>query len=386
MFSHRTQWNLAPNRFTEAQMKARESGGRILDLTISNPTQAGFTFDHATILGALNRAESLQYDPEPKGLLVARGAVADYYRERGEPVDPDSVILTTSTSEGYSYLFRLLCNPGDEVLVPKPSYPLFDFLADLDDVNLTPYLLLYDHGWHVDLPSLQNAVTKRTRAVVVVHPNNPTGSYASAAERQVLNEFCAKHNLALIVDEVFLDYSHDSQRQQSFAGNLEALTFVLSGLSKISGLPQMKLAWIAVSGSDAESALARLEVIADTYLSVNAPMQHAAKTLLEQRRGLQPMLRQRVGENLAELDRQLAAQKACSRLEVEGGWCATVRVPAIQSDEDLAIDLLHETGILVHPGHFYDFPREGYWVVSLITPVQDFREGVRRLLERCSSR
>ena len=243
MFSHRTQWNLAPNRFTEAQMKARESGGRILDLTISNPTQAGFTFDRATILGALNRAESLQYDPEPKGLLVARGAVADYYRERGEPVDPDSVILTTSTSEGYSYLFRLLCNPCDEVLVPKPSYPLFDFLADLDDVNLTPYLLLYDHGWHVDLPSLQNAVTKRTRAVVVVHPNNPTGSYASAAERQVLNEFCAKHNLALIVDEVFLDYSHDSQRQQSFAGNLEALTFVLSGLSKISGLPQMKLAW-----------------------------------------------------------------------------------------------------------------------------------------------
>jgi len=386
MFSHRTQWNLAPNRFTEAQMKARESGGRILDLTISNPTQAGFTFDRATILGALNRAESLQYDPEPKGLLVARGAVADYYRERGEPVDPDSVILTTSTSEGYSYLFRLLCNPGDEVLVPKPSYPLFDFLADLDDVNLTPYLLLYDHGWHVDLPSLQNAVTKRTRAVVVVHPNNPTGSYASAAERQVLNEFCAKHNLALIVDEVFLDYSHDSQRQQSFAGNLEALTFVLSGLSKISGLPQMKLAWIAVSGRDAESALARLEVIADTYLSVNAPMQHAAKTLLEQRRGLQPMLLQRVGENLTELDRQLVTQKACSRLELEGGWCATFRVPAIQSDEDLAIDLLRDTGILVHPGHFYDFPREGYLVMSLITPVQDFREGVRRLLERCSSR
>jgi alanine-synthesizing transaminase len=239
MFSDRTGWNLAPNRFAEAQKATRESGARIIDLTISNPTHAGFTFDQAAILGALNRPESLQYDPQPNGLLVAREAVAEYYRERGEPVDPESLILTTSTSEGYSYLFRLLCNSGDEILVPKPSYPLFDFLADLDDVKLTPYLLLHDQGWHIDLPSLRMAVTERTRAVVVVHPNNPTGSYASTAEREALNRFCAENDLALIVDEVFLDYSHDGQGRQSFAGNREVLTFVLSGLSKISGLPQM---------------------------------------------------------------------------------------------------------------------------------------------------
>jgi alanine-synthesizing transaminase len=200
MFSHRTEWNLAPNRLTEAQIEARQSGAKILDLTISNPTLAEFTLDQATILGALNRPESLQYDPQPKGLLVARDVVADYYRERDEPVDPESLILTTSTSEGYSYLFRLLCNPGDEVLVPKPSYPLLDFLADLDDVKLTPYLLLYDHGWHIDLPSLEKAVTERTRALVLVHPNNPTGSYASIAEREALNKVCAEHNIALIVD------------------------------------------------------------------------------------------------------------------------------------------------------------------------------------------
>ena len=386
MFSHRTEWNLASNRFTEAQNEARQSGAKLLDLTISNPTHAGFTCDQATILGALNRPESLQYDPQPKGLLVAREAVAEYYRERGESVDPESLILTTSTSEGYSYLFRLLCNPGDEVLVPKPSYPLFDFLADLDDVKLTPYLLLYDHGWHVDLPCLRNAVTERSRAIVVVDPNNPTGSYASAAEREALNKFCAEHNLALIVDEVFLDYSHDGQRRPSFAGNREALTFVLSGLSKISGLPQMKLAWIAASGQDAEPALARLEVIADTYLSVNAPIQHAANPLLEQRKTLQTMLLQRVWENLNELDTQLAAQKACSRLDVQGGWCVIIRVPVVQSDEDLAIDLLRDARVLVHPGHFYDFPREGYLVVSLITPVDNFREGVQRLLALCNSR
>jgi alanine-synthesizing transaminase len=381
MFSRRTGWKLAANRLTEAQAELRRAGGKILDLTVSNPTHAGFAYDEAAILGALNHSASLEYDPQPKGLAVARAAAAEYYRERGEEVDAESLVLTTSTSEGYSFLFRLLCDGGDEVLVPKPSYPLFEFLAELDDVKSVPYLLLYDHGWHIDLPSLRKAVTERTRAVVVVHPNNPTGSYASAAEREALNAFCTEHGLALIVDEVFLDYSHDGVRRASFVGNRGALTFTLSGLSKISGLPQMKLAWVAASGERASEALDRLEVIADTYLSVNAPMQHAAAGLLAQRKTLQPMLLDRVRVNLAELDRQLAGQKACSRLAVDGGWCAVLRVPAVQSDEELAITLLRKGGVLVHPGHFYDFPRDGYLVVSLLTPMGDFCEGVARVIQ-----
>ncbi|HEX4489460.1 MAG TPA: pyridoxal phosphate-dependent aminotransferase [Terriglobales bacterium] len=378
MFSARTGWKLTPNRFTQAQEEVRRSGAKILDLTISNPTHAAFDYDHDGILASLNSPASLEYDPQPNGILSARVAVAAYYDGL---VEPESLVLTTSTSEGYSFLFRLLCNPGDEVLVPEPSYPLFDFLADLDDVKLAPYLLLYDHGWHIDLPSLRKAVGPRTRAVVVVHPNNPTGSYASAAEREALNAFCAEHGLALIVDEVFLDYAHDGKKRQSFATNRGVMTFTLSGLSKISGLPQMKLAWIAASGPNHQAARSRLEVIADTYLSVNAPMQHAAPSLLDQRKQLQPQLLKRVNTNLAELDRQLSQQKTCSRLDVEGGWCATIRVPAVQSDEDLAIRLLKEASVLVHPGHFYDFPRDGYLVVSLITPVEDFRDGIKHVLK-----
>jgi len=292
-------------------------------------------------------------------------------------------VLTTSTSEGYSYVFRLLCNPGDEVLVPKPSYPLFEFLADLEDVNLIPYILVYDHGWQVDFHSLHQAVNARTRAVVVVHPNNPTGSYVSAHERELLNSFCQEHGLALIADEVFLDYPHDGVRRTSFAMNQDALMFTLSGLSKISGLPQMKLAWVVTSGPEnaVAAAMERLEVIADTYLSMNAPIQLATPVLLEQRKNIQPFLLDRVRANLAELDRQLAKPKASQRLVLEGGWYAVLRVPVTQSDEDLAIDALRQASVLVHPGHFYDFPSDGYLIVSLLTPPAEFREGIERLLE-----
>jgi aspartate/methionine/tyrosine aminotransferase len=315
-------------------------------------------------------------------LLSAREAVAEYYHERGEHVDTERVVLTTSTSEGYSHVFRLLANPGDEVLVPKPSYPLFDFLAELQDVKLVGYPLLYDHGWQIDWPSLESAVTAKTRAVVIVHPNNPTGSYVSAAEWKRLNELCRERGLALVVDEVFLDCAHDGSRRQSFVTNNAALTFTLSGISKISALPQMKLAWIAVSGppADVHAAMQRLEVIADTYLSLNAPVQLAAGTLLEQRKKIQPQLMQRALANLAELDRQLAGQKSSVRLQVEGGWYAVLRVPATQSDEDLAIALLRDTGTMVHPGHFYDFPCDGYQVTSLIAREEDFREGISRVL------
>ena len=384
MFSRRTDWKLTPNRLTEAQREVEAEGQEVLDLTVSNPARAGLHYDAEAILNSLTNPKAMDYDPQPKGLRSARAAVADYYHEQhGEPAfDPEALVLTTSTSEGYSFVFRLLCNPGDEVLVPKPSYPLFEFLADLQDVNLAPYPLIYDHGWQIDFPSLSQAVNSRTRAVVVVHPNNPTGSYVSANERAQLNSFCREHGLALIVDEVFLDYAHDGVPRASFVVNPDVLTFTLSGLSKISGLPQMKLAWLAIGGPGpaVNAAMERLEVIADTYLSLNAPIQLAAAALLGQRRNVQPLLLDRLRANLAELDRQLAQQKTCQRLQVEGGWYGVLRVPVIQSDEDLAIDLLRQASVLVHPGHFYDFPSDGYLILSLLSRPTEFREGAKRIL------
>src|SRR6202166_491317 len=375
MFSHRTDWKLTPNRFTQVQRELQAAGREVLDLTISNPTRAELHYDSDAILQALVDPQAMDYDPQPKGLRSAREAVAAYYRQQHDDIDPDAIVLTTSTSEGYSYIFRLLCNVDDEFLVPKPSYPLFEFLADLQDVKLVPYPLLYDHGWQIDFPSLYKAVNHRTRAVVVVHPNNPTGSFVIDEERRALNQFCLEYNLALIVDEVFLDYTHDGKLRPTFATNGDVLTFTLSGLSKISGLPQMKLAWIVSSGPDEHvaAALARVEVIADTYLSMNAPIQLAALVLLQERHSIQPQLMERVHTNLRELDRGLAQQQTCRRLEVEGGWYAVLRVPATQADEDLAIEILRKLSVLVHPGHFYDFPSDGYLIVSLITPPENFR-------------
>ncbi|HZP16878.1 MAG TPA: pyridoxal phosphate-dependent aminotransferase [Terriglobales bacterium] len=382
MFARRTQWSLTPNRLTEAVLEAQRGGRKIVDLTLSNPARAGIAYDQQAILDALHDPRALDYDPQPKGMLCAREAVAQYYEGRGESVPPERLVLTASTSEGYSFVFRLLADPGDEVLVPKPSYPLFDFLAGLQDVRLVPYPLLYDHGWQIDLHSLGDAITARTRAIVLVHPNNPTGSYVNDGERSRLNELCARHGLALIVDEVFLDYPHDQRSRQTFAANSEALTFTLSGLSKISALPQMKLAWIAVGGSGEQEreALARLEIIADTFLSLGAPVQLAASVLLRQRTTIQPQLLWRISRNLRELDRQLAQQPCCSRLVMEGGWYAVLRVPVTQPDEDLAIKLLRQHGVLVHPGHFYDFPADGHLVVSLIAEERVFSQGISSLI------
>jgi alanine-synthesizing transaminase len=383
MFSSRTNWHRSINDLTRVLREVRASGAEIHDLTVSNPTEAGIRPDPETLLGALANPDSLHYDPQPRGLLEARNAVCHYYRESHRVFDlnPEQLILTTSTSEAYSYVFRLLCNPADEILVPKPSYPLFEFLADLADVKLVPYPLIYDHGWQIDFDSLYKATGPRSRAVIVVHPNNPTGSYASEPEKGALNNLCGDYGMALIVDEVFLDYAHDGQERPSFAANNEALTFTLSGISKISALPQMKLAWVATTGpkETVAEAGARLEVIADTYLSMNAPIQLAAPIFLEQRKALQPIVLDRLRTNLGELDRQLSAHPSCERLQTEGGWYVVLRVPAVGSDEDLAIRLVRHAQVSVHPGHFYDFAAEGYLVLSLITEPQIFREGVERL-------
>jgi len=384
MFSRRTNWPLASNAFTRAVNEVRAFGQPLFDLTVSNPTEAGVQLDAHVVLGALANPQAMRYEPQPRGLLEARKAVGQYYRESHDisDLDPQRLVLTTSTSEAYSYVFGLLCNPGDEILVPKPSYPLFEFLADLSDVKLVPYPLIYDHGWQVDLDFLYKAATALTRAVILVHPNNPTGSYVSTEERSALNSFCSNHDLSLIVDEVFLDYAHDGAPRPSFVSNAGALTFTLSGLSKISALPQMKLAWVVTSGRAelVAQAGARLEIIADTFLSMNAPVQLAAAALLDQRKRVQPVLLDRVRLNLCELDQQLAAAPSCTRLDEEGGWYAVVRVPAVQSDENFAIDLLRSEAVVVHPGHFYDFPKDGYLVLSLITEPDVFREGISRLL------
>lgn len=390
MFSRRTNWNLQPNRLSEALERRRSSGRELLDLTASNPTQCGFEYDRESILAALGNAAAFSYDPQPKGLLAAREAVAAYYAVRCTHVSPDDIILTTGTSEAYSFAFRALCDPGDEILVPAPSYPLFDFLAEISDVKLTRYALVYDHGWQTDFHALERAIGPRTRGVIVVHPNNPTGHFCKPAEARQLGEICADRALGLIADEVFWDFAHASEPQplpapgwpHSFAASSAALTFTMNGLSKVSGLPQMKVAWLVASGPDElkRAALARLEVIADTYLSMNAPLQWALPALLDQWHGFERQVLARIRANLGVLDRGVAAHPSCDRLKLEAGWYAVLRVPATRSDEDLAIELLESAGVYVHPGHFYDFADQGYLVVSLIGPADVFAKGIRRLL------
>jgi aspartate/methionine/tyrosine aminotransferase len=382
MFASRTAWQLAPNRLSRALERLKAGGKGIVDLTASNPTILGFQYDRATIASSLTQPAILQYSPQPRGLQCAREAVVAYYRERGEQTpSPEQIVLTSSTSEAYSFVFRLLCDPGDELLVPVPSYPLFEFITTLNDVRSVPYHLFYDHGWHVDLHDLEGRITKRTRAIVVVHPNNPTGSYISDVAGQQLNELCSRYRLALISDEVFLDYQLDDAKKQSFVCNGEALTFTLSGISKICALPQMKLAWIVVGGPGemVTDALSRLEIIADTYLSVSTPVQLALPTLLATRMNIQRQLFERIHANVAELDALIAARGAFTRLHLEGGWSAVLRVPVTQCDEELALTLLEKHSVLVYPGHFFDFPPEGYLVVSLIVPPEIFASGVRKL-------
>jgi alanine-synthesizing transaminase len=383
MFSERTDWNRRENLLTVALEKLRYGGRTVLDLTRSNPTECRFAYNKRGIRQALTGGEMLRYRPDERGMVAAREAVAAYYQtEHRAAVGAGDLLLTCGTSEAYSFLFRLLCNVGDEVLIPAPGYPLFDFLADLSDVQLVRVPLLYDHGWQIDFMALAAAATERTRAVIVVNPNNPTGHYVSSAEQAELEKFCHQRGIALIVDEVFLDFSLRKEPAGSFVNSEQAPTFTLSGLSKICGLPQMKLAWIAVSGPEAakREALERLEVIADAYLSVGTPVQTAAPALLEMRGSFQEQVMKRVRKNLGELDRQLAQQTVCARLECEGGWTAVLRVPAVESDEELAIALLKDKNVLVHPGHFYDFARPGYIVVSLIVPEPEFAEGIERVL------
>jgi alanine-synthesizing transaminase len=382
LFSSRSSVDLAPNALALALARARAEGRRVLDLTESNPTRAGIPYARDAILAALASPSSLVYEPAPFGLDTTRDAVARDLFPQGCRVDAGRVVLTASTSEAYSFLFKLLCDPGDEVLVPVPSYPLFEHLARLEHVHAVPYRLAYDGSWHVDLDSARAATTARTRAVIAVSPNNPTGSYLKLAELSAL----AALGLPIVSDEVFAGYPlrADPTRARSALDATGApLVFALGGLSKLAALPQMKLAWIVLGGDDAlvAAALARLEVIADSFLSVGTPVQHAAKALLASRDAAESAIRDRTRANLVAV-RERAAGSATSVLDVEGGWYATLRVPRTRSEQQWALDLLEQDGVHIHPGHFFDFESEAYLVVSLLTPPDALLEGIEKIVAR----
>ena len=387
MFSKRFKWSLESNRFARVIEAKKKSGARILDLTESNPTRAGFDYPVEEILGALAQTPAMLYEPAPRGLLLAREAVAGYYAERGFNVDPERIHLTASTSEAYSYLFKLLADQGQSVLVPQPSYPLFEFLAALEGVELHPYELSYAHpaGWRIDFDSVEKAIDANTRAIILVSPNNPTGSFVKLGEVERLNAICARHNLALIADEVFGDYGFrdDESRAGSLVSNNSVLTFVMSGFSKILALPQMKLGWIVTNGPAdlRDEAVERLDFIADTFLSVGAPVQHAAPSWLRLRRELQNQILDRARGNLNWLG-NVTEGAPLRLLNVEGGWCATLELPRYFTEEEWALALLEKDDVLAHPGYFYDFPREAFLVLSLLPRAEIFREAVNRILAR----
>ncbi len=382
MFSRRTFRELETNALTRALETARARRGDVLDLTVSNPTRATIPYDASTILGALSDPQTLTYTPEPLGMASARCAIATELGSHGIVIDPSNILLTASTSEAYAFLLKLLCDPGDEVLVPAPSYPLFDLLAAFESVRLVPYRLAYDGGWHVDLDSVRRAVTPSTRAVFIVSPNNPTGSYLKKDELAALADL----GLPLVSDEVFADYPLDapSTRVATALEQDQTLVFALGGLSKIAALPQMKLAWTCVGGPETlvRPALERLELLGDSFLSAGTPVQVALPALLASRNLAADAIRARIRSNLATARATIGPDSAATVLNVEGGWYATLRVPEIKHDEAWAIELVSEDGVYVHPGHFFGFEGGAYLVLSLLTPEAAFGEGVRRIAHR----
>ena len=386
MFSSRLPADRVPNRLTRAITEARATGRTLIDLTVSNPTRAGFDYP-ASLLQSLSAPQSLRYEPEPFGSAHARAAVAADYARKGLAVDPDHIVLTASTSEAYSLLFKLLCNPGDAVLVPVPSYPLFNHLTQLDAVRAHPYRLEYHGRWMLHVEELERARSEHDRAVLAVSPNNPTGSVLSEDELRDVDAWCAAADLALIVDEVFADYPLPDGRINTWGRRHDALTFRLGGLSKAVGLPQLKLGWIVIQGPVdlVNASLDRLELICDTYLSVGTPVQLAADALLESGRKIRDQIQARTSSNYAALRQLAAARPAIAVLHADGGWSAVLRVPSTRSEEDLVLDLLEHDGVLAHPGYFFDFPHEAFVVVSLLPQPRQFADGIETVLERVSA-
>lgn len=392
MFSERTHWHRQPNRLANLLDERKASGRQIFDLTESNPTACGFSF--GDILSPLTNPKILEYHPDSCGMLSARQAIVKYYADQSADIDPDNIFLTSSTSEAYSLIFKLVCNAGDSIAVPVPSYPLFEYLSQINDVALTPYRLQYDHGWRIDLDSLKRSLGPETRAIVLVHPHNPTGMFL---KRQEFNEVAAiarERSLPLIVDEVFIDYAFeaDCERMPTTVGSGEALTYTLNGISKMIGLPQMKLGWIALSGTATLVAEARerLEILCDTFLSVNTPVQLALPHYLTLRGAVQHQILTRVQSNLSLLTKLLndhdpGNKPPCSLLIPEGGWYAIIRVPRTKSDEAWAVEMLERVGVYVFPGYYFDLEEEGFLLVSLLPEEALFKSGCEKLIGVLSS-
>lgn len=384
MFSSRIKWDLSANRLAGLLEAKRAAGRSVLDLTEANPTRAGLLTTGHELLESFTRPEILTYDPQPRGLQPAREAVRDYYAERGPTTPADNIHLTASSSEGYSWLFKLLADHGQAVLVPQPSYPLFEFLATLEGVRLIPYQLRYYHhlGWRIDFDSIEEVMERDVRAIILVSPNNPTGSFIKHDELAKLNRLCLDRGVALIVDEVFSDYTidDDPRRVASMVGNEPTLTFVLSGLSKVLALPQMKLGWIVTSGPRdlVSDAIERLDLIADTFLSVGAPVQHALPNWFTHRTRLQSGILDRVRTNLEFLANHPNLEPN-RLLRYEGGWYATLEIPRYIPEEELILRLLDQDDILIHPGYFFDFEREAFLVLSLLPEPQIFTTALQRL-------
>ena len=384
MLSRRVPHDLEPNAWARLLEERRAEGAALLDLTETNPTCVGLGGAGPAELAALARAEGTRYEPDPRGRPAAREAVAGYYLERGAAVPPGDIVLTASTSESYTHLFRLLADPGGGFLVPSPSYPLFEPLAALEGVSLRPYRLAYDGAWHLDAQSLEEAFADDVRGAVVVQPNHPTGSCLDESERVLLETLCERHGAAIIADEVFLDFPRPGRGAppESLAGEARVPTFVLSGLSKVCGMPQLKLGWIVVGGSGAarEEALRGLEWIADLFLSVSTPVQVALPELLAAGAAFRRRARERSAANLARLDGLVTRRPELGVLAAQGGWAAVLRVPRLHSEEEWALGLLARD-VVVHPGHFYDFSGEGYLVLSLLPESERFAAGLARIEE-----
>lgn len=383
MFSQRTNWCWGSNSLTRLLREKRRSRDEILDLTESNPTRSAFDFPEEEILASLQDPRSLTYEPTPRGLIHSRGQIARYYEQRGRAVVPDDILLTAGTSEAYALVFKLLLDPGDKVLIPRPTYPLFDYLLALDHVEAASYPLTYDGSWNYELSAMEEKLDDRTRAVLLIHPGNPTGVYLKRNELEGIRNMARRHQLALIVDEVFLDYplSEEPEQAGSLAGECDVLTFVLSGLSKVAGLPQMKLSWICASGEESQKreALDRLEHVSDLFLSVGTPVQHALGRFLDLADHIRPLILSRIVTNYEFLQKPRSG--GVNVLRVEGGWYAVVRLPAVLSSEQWAMRLLSRQNVYTHPGYLFDFAIEGCLVVSLLTPTATFRTGIRRILE-----
>jgi hypothetical protein len=374
------------NAITRAVQRLQAAGVAVIDLSESNPTRVALQYP-AGILDALGDEQALRYEPHPLGLRSAREAVAGEFARRGTPVDPDHLVLSASTSEAYSWLFKLLCDPGDAVLVPQPSYPLFEYLGTLEGIRTLPYPLVYHGRWEVDEHTMA-AAPDTTRAVLAVSPNNPTGSFLSTRDVEALARLCRTRGWALIVDEVFADYPVDvEQPVTDIAARADVLAFTLGGASKSIGLPQVKLGWTLVGGpaSRRDEALNALEVIADTFLSVSTPVQVGAPRLLREGVAIREAIRQRVRRNLTTARSLAVSHPACTLLPVEGGWSLLVRVPAARSEEQIVLDLLERDRVLVHPGYFFDLPHEAFVVVSLLPESDAFAEGFERMLRHVHS-